>query len=255
MMEEKEDVLEIHIRNSAPVELEDLALSMNAIAKEFSGFCQKRNKNESVKLYLNEVRKGSIVMDLIAVLPVMIPTVVNFNSVCEFAGYMKAMFLLLTKTTNEKPDGMDAESLKNFRDITAPVMKDSKSSMSISIVNSPNANVFVDGNSAQMRLASNTAKAMEDMMNMPAEDFIQKAVLFITQLRDGERSVGDRGVIQSVCNAPKKIISMDDKFKESILGSPDNAFNFGYIVDVVVVKNGDSVVAYRVTKFYERFVP
>jgi len=255
----EENTIEIHFSNNKPIELVDLANSMTALENEFHNFCEKKDSGADAKLYVKEVRKGSVIIDLISSVPALMPLVDNLNAVTEFGGHLGGLFSFLSGKSSEKPATMDVESLRNFRKIVRPVVKDSGSHISVSVKDSPGAvvNVVLDGDDRQMSTYSAKAKSEEDLSQIPKVESIEKAVILLTQIRngDGKNGVGDRGTISSVCKSPKKLISVDDNFKKSILEAPENAFDYGYVADVEVVRNGDSIVAYRITKFYERFEP
>lgn len=255
----KENTLEIHISNNRPIELVDLANSMTALENEFHNFCEKKDAGINAKLYVNEVRKGSVVIDLVSSIPALMPLVDNVNAVLEFGSHLNGICSFLSGKSSEKPATMDVESLKNFRKIVRPVAKDSGARISVSVKESPGAvvNVVFEGNDRQMSSYSKKAEIEEEVFRNNKVELIEKAVFFLTQIRkgDGKNGVGDRGTINSVCDAPKKLIFIDDNVKKLIIDSPENAFSYGYIADVEVERNGDFIVAYRIKKFYERFEP
>lgn len=253
-MNARETVLEIHISNSEPIELDDLAVSMRSLTSEFSRFCARNGMDRDASLRLKEVRQGSIVMDLVSQLAPTIPLVIDFNAVAEFAKNIGSLFRFLAKK-GPMPKGVDAESLENFRGIVLPAVRDRKCVVALSLFGDVIVKDVVTFGTEEARLASKTAEAMEDSLRMPAERTVKKAVLFLSQLRNDGKSVGDRGEIPEICEFPKKIVSLDENFKKSILEAPENAFKFGYVVDVSVVTYGNRVVAYKVLKFHERFEP
>ena len=64
--------LTIEVKNTRPVELLDLIASLTALANEYLRHFQRSNEENSAcegRLYVKEIRKGSIVAELIAASP------------------------------------------------------------------------------------------------------------------------------------------------------------------------------------------
>ncbi len=247
-------ILQVHLYNSKPVEVTDLADMMVALSNEYSSFCKKRGAAGESKLYVSEVRKGSVIVDLIAISSA-VALIENFNSIVEFGGHIKSAYEYLRGITSDRPSDVDVETFRNFKKIVEPSCKDANSRITISVVDSPNSliNVMMDGVSHDASVVKNASDAKDDMENLPSILKEPKVVLYLSQLRNSGDSVGDRGIVENFSKSPKKLISVDDSFKRAVLDSSDNAFNYGYVVDVEVSKIGDRIVAYRIMKYHEKF--
>lgn len=254
-MEEKSPtVLEIHFKNSHPVELTDLADMMNAYASEYSSFCKKKNFPTESRLYVSEVKKGSVVIDLVAIGATAVMSVIeSANTVAEFADFVKRAFEYLRGRNERRPEEIDSGTYKNFKKIVEPCCKDEKSSFTLSVKDCGSVNVFLNQDCTDCAVVKTAASAKESVEALPSLDHLSKAILYVKQIRDSKDSVGDRGIIPEVDKSPKKLFSIDEKFKEALLESRDNAFDYGYLVDVDVSRLGDKVAAYKIMKFHEKF--
>jgi len=228
---------------------------MTALADEYSSFCGKKGYEPGSKLYVSEVRKGSVIVDLIAAAGT-VAMLNDVNTIVEFGTHIKKAYNYLRGNSSEKPDCVDTGTYRNFKKIVEPACKDSDSRFVISVVDSPNSlvNVMMDGVSHDVSVVKQRAEAKDGMDNLPNVVREQKSVLILSQLRNSGDSVGDRGIIEKFSKNAKKLISVDESFKRAVLDSSENAFNYGYIVDVEVSKIGDRVVAYRILKYHEKFL-
>ncbi|MDR2034352.1 MAG: hypothetical protein LBP89_06950 [Helicobacteraceae bacterium] len=71
-MSENAPSLRIVLTNAQPLDLTEYTKSLSALANEFSSFCKNNNigLHEDTRLYIQEIKKGSIVCDLTAMIPI-----------------------------------------------------------------------------------------------------------------------------------------------------------------------------------------
>lgn len=254
-----EDVFEVHLKNSRMVRLADLADSMNALAEMYSSFCGRTDPGHGAELYVKEVRKGSVIIDLASTAGALMPIVENAGSIIQFAAFFKSVVDCLSKPVSVEslPDGADAKTLRNVGRVLNPCVKDADGSVAFSVIGDNNkVSVYVDRTSAECSGISNRAVNVSERMMMPGRALLEKEILYLNQVRNDGKSgnPGDRGIVNSVSKSPKKLISLDDSFKKDVLDSRENFFDYGYIVDIEVERAGDRVVAYRILKYHEKFL-
>lgn len=86
--------LEIKIQNKKPVDLLHLTDSLLSLANEYKRFLHDKGgkiKPES-RLYVKEIRQGSIVIDLIDMLPIAIAFTENVSTIIGYAEFLKKAF-------------------------------------------------------------------------------------------------------------------------------------------------------------------
>ena len=98
--------LTIHFENKSPIELIDFTESFEALGNEYYKFLSEsddfRLKTET-KLYVKEIRNGSVIAVLSDLVPAVIPFVENSNSVIEFTKFLKKGYEYFLGNTTEKP--------------------------------------------------------------------------------------------------------------------------------------------------------
>ncbi len=245
--------MEIRIRNESMVSLADLSESMNAMADEFREFCEKHERECEAQLMVKEIRNGSIDIFLVSSVAALVPLAESFNAIVEFGKHIGGVLSSLLKKTPER-DSIPLRTLENVKKIVSPTVKDSGGRTEITINGNGNTvNVYAFG-SSEARGISESAQYVEDMKRLPERDIFVKEVLYFSQVRDTKGSVGDRAVVESFSKTPKKVVYLDQAFKDSVIDSERNIFDYGFIVDVEVSRIAGKVVAYRVLKFHERFL-
>lgn len=154
----KEDYrLTIEIKNTQPVELVDLTNSLLSFADEYKRFLVFRDgptAAEEIKLYVKEIRTGSIITDLIAIAPGALPFAEHAMTVIDFSGFIsKTINFFLGKTTDEPR--LDKRSYENFSSFLEPVAKDGGAQLNCHTTVNGDVNVFIN-------LDSNNANAIQN---------------------------------------------------------------------------------------------
>lgn len=123
--------LEFKIQNVRPVELVDLTNSLLALGNEYQDFLSREHPEaiaSEVRLYVNEVKSGSVIATLSAMSPLLLDGISYVNTVVDFASFLKrAMTVLsgndddanqkteLTPGTLKKPCANRGASSKGWR--------------------------------------------------------------------------------------------------------------------------------------------
>src|SRR6266446_3921643 len=129
--------LSIEIKNTQPIELVDLTESLIGFADEYKRHIAISDPSalpEEIKLYVKEMRTGSIIADLIAIAPLMLPFVADANHVIEFCEYLSRAYKYLTGRSREKPE-MEKADLLNLMRIVEPIAKDVGAQINVGTIN------------------------------------------------------------------------------------------------------------------------
>lgn len=249
--------LTIEYRNSEPVLLSDLTESLYAISSQYKKFYAEHaedNAPKNVQLYVKEMKSGSIIADLVDNAAPMLGVLGGVNTLIEFAKHLHGIFDFYVGRSSEKPDIPTKTDFSEVAAIINPTAKDSASQINITTTFNGDVHYHVhldsnDSNAIQNRLSADS-KALRE----PVSQEKRKVVLYWFQARsDVSVSTGDKGVIESISTKPVKIIFDNDDLKSSCLLGVENPFRSAYVVDVTVETIGNRPVAYKVTKFYEKF--
>ncbi len=253
-------VLTIHIDNRNPVELIDLTNSFLSLGEEYKRFAANHPEygdSPSVRLYIKEIKTGSIIADLVAIAAIgsqtLLPTLGQANTVIGFSRHLKAAYDYFTGKSNEKPE-LNKTGYGHFSSIVEPIAKDNGSQVNfITTVNQTVVQTFnitsPDANAAQNSIGRELLQLKE-----PERKPHHKVVLYWFQARDDTHSkAGDRGIIESISSSSIKIEFEEDAIKEAMLHGLENPFRSAYVVDVNVETINDRPVLYKIIRYHSRF--
>lgn len=242
----------LEIKNTQPVELMDLANCLLSLGDEYRRFIASAepngiDENKELKLYVEEVRKGSILVDLVVIGTTMY-TQESFSSLFEFINFIKTLFDYLQAKTEKPAQPLEAKTLKNAKNITDIVVKDSKGS--INFINNGSIIIGTDFSAANV-IQNQANKLLEDLAEPEKKEYFN-VVLYLYQVRnESNNEVGDMGIIESIVKRPVKLF-MEEPLKKKILEDKDLLHN-NYIVDVEVSYKKGQPILYFITKLHEKF--
>ncbi|MFT8276093.1 hypothetical protein ACMSSJ_11200 [Kerstersia gyiorum] len=249
--------LVITINNTRPVELIDLAQSMLSMASEYrqmlSGTSACDDPDE-VKLYVKEVRAGSIVQELVPMAMASLPFIDQFNTVADFARHLSALrawFLENRSLIGWQGQPLENKSLQNLSAILEPVAKDPGSVMHIGAV-TVHGDVHVSvtiGSQEASAIQNNVNHALKEQKKSVSGEH-RNVVMYWSQARnDKQAKSGDKAVIESISKAAVKVAFSSDDLKKRMLFDVAHPFEKAFIVDVWAETIHDKPVLYMVHEF------
>lgn len=257
-MGNKESKLTVRFCNKKPVELIDFTESLLGVGQQYIRYLERHPEEaeaKDVKLYIKEVRPGSIIADLIALAPLAIPFIEHTNSIVGFASHAKSFVdYLLGK--GEKPADIEKKDYENYSKIVNPVVKDEGAQFNLSVVVNGNITQTFNINHVEANAAQN--RINRDLLDMkePIERLQRKVVLYWYQARNDPKSkAGDKAIIESISQLPiKTVFGFENLKHEMLFDSDKNPFKFAYMVDVYVETIQNRPAAYKIIEFHEKFL-
>ena len=250
---EEQAALRVHMELSRPVELTDLTLSLLGLGDEYRDFVERHPEictKAGAKLYVRKIKSGSIITDLVAMIPGALPFVEHANTVIQFAGHLKIVLDYLLQRTDAKPE-LGRRNLENALKVLEPVAKDP--SGGIQIIAMPESTVIVNLNSTEANAIQNRARRELEALQEPKVGLHRKVLMYWYQARNDPTSrAGDRAIIESISPRPVKVVFEDDQLKGTILADQENIFRFGYVVDVAVETVQGVPTLYRVLAIHDK---
>lgn len=267
-MTEKSDIknegdnrIRFEILNRLPMELGDLTASLAAFGEEYYRYVQRHPElmcDPRAKLYIREIRSGSVIADLEPYIPpVVLAFVENYDSIVKYVAHIRScIFWLLGIGNNglsvEPEPEMDRTTLENICTIVEPSVKDSGSFTNISTVINGDVQVTINLNSVQANAVQNQARRKLKEIQEPVSGNHERVVMFwYRTTADANKTTGDRAIIESIAKKPVKI-EAPPGIKEQLMGGEDNPLKQAFIVDVTVETVRDIPVLYKVTRFHGR---
>jgi hypothetical protein len=255
--------------NTAPVAVDDLTASLKALSQAYEDFLIASGHvppDEGVKLYIAELRTGSIIATLQALADQarlvfgdqgFADTVSYlFDHADTLAGFVTQLgelieFFLGVRKMEEPPTKKAADQvIKLFE----PLAKDSSGQLAIQFngdVKIGTVNVIY--NSQQANAVQNSAKRYLGP-SLPSSRVLLDEVLTLHQVKGVPKAqAGDKGIIETVSKSPVKLWYASDDIKRSILELHENPFRLAFIVDVDVKTVDDKPALYKVLTLKDSF--
>lgn len=253
-MEQELTTLVFKIDNKQPVELLSLTRSMLSVTSQFDKFNKEKGQNSDAKLYVKEVRKGSIIVELfdISLLSGIIPFAENINVVADFAGHLQNVFNYFIGSGDvvDKPE-LSTSDCDDFSNMINPVALDKGSVLNVYVAGNSNCDININIPSMEANAIQNGLKReKENLRQKELKGVEHKQILTLYQAVDKKK--GNKGIIESLNDKPLGLIFENDDDREKILSNPaQNPLKFAFIVDVRVEEVNNTPSAYRILKYYE----
>jgi len=258
MSEVKDIRLVVEIHNREPIELLDLTKSLVSLASQFNTYATKygdTKENREAKLYVKEIRSGSVILELIEIATVgYLPFLENVNTIVGFATFAKTVFDYYLGKTEKKPE-LTTNDFKELSQIVNPIANDNGSQFNISTNVNGNLELHLHINSLEANAVQNMFERELKALKAPEvlNDTNNKMILTFYQARNDMKSnVGNKGTIEEISPKPMNIIIEDDKIKEKMLYE-DNPLTTAFVVDVKQQLVKGKLVAYKVVNFHGTF--
>lgn len=249
------------IENVRPIELRDLNTSLTAIADQYSRFAGERSEGpaEDFRLYVREVRTGSIIIDLITyatqpqmlapVAPVLIEFTKELGEWFEFFKGVKD-----AKDIKEMIAGKSKKDLQQLSDLVEPAARDPGSSINIKAARGAIVIINSRITSTEANAGQNLLRRHIDHIQVPTTGIHRDQVLYWYQVRhDLAAKPGDKAVIERIYDKPVRVRITSDEIKRTMIDDPANPFKRFYLVDVDVTESEGRPVLYKILEVKDSF--
>jgi hypothetical protein len=250
-------VVRFELKNSQPVELLDLTGALEAFGDAYkdhavdAGFEVDRG---NIKLFVREIRTGSIIADLTSQSDQISFTVNHIDIAAGFLTHLNEIinfFLGIAKLSKEtQPSKREASHINQMFE---PSAKDSGSQLILQV---SGGDVHVHQqftyNSQQANAVQNAARRYIGPQ-LPAVEIKHDALLRLHQVRgDVAAKVGDRGIIEEISPTPAKLTFSSEEVKKQVLDQP-YPFQSVYVVDAEVKAVDGKPGLYRILSVKDAF--
>lgn len=201
-----------------------------------------------------DVRKGSIILELLPALAPIVSTMEFTNAAVDFVKHIGGMVGQLRSVGGRLVDP-STHQLKNLNDMVQNVAKDSNGRLSIAarygngdiiqevVIKKADAVQIIDNTTAQRReIESRGSSTLEKVLMTLHQSSVEN-------LKVGKKT-SEKGIIERVDQVPRTLVYVSDlagqRIKDEILKPDGNPFQKGFIVDVDVETVGGKPKVYRV---------
>lgn len=252
----------VEIKNSQPIDLLEFTASLTALAREHESTLKDGRPDvpvEETRLLVIDIRKGSIILEL---LPALAPFVANaevINTSVDFVRNLASAINVL-KLPNGRLEAPKAQRLKNMQDAVQAIVRDSAGSMKIEarhqdgevlqelIITKIEAEAVAENAATQRREIEQRSGLRYDKVLMRLH---QSSV---ENVKVGKRT-SEKGIIEQVDGSPHSLVYVSDHagriIKSEILAPAGNTYQKGFIVDVDVETVSGRPKVYRILDVHE----
>lgn len=250
--------LVIEIKNKNPVELIDLARSMMSLGDEYkrflAGYEPSYAEADDARLYIRQIRSGSIITELVALAPYTLPLIEHADTVIEYTKQLKSVYEWFIGKSDIKPSGIEKKTLENISTIIDPTAKDHASQINFGAINiQGDLVVNLEINSTEANAAQNSIRRELDLMKEPITGIHREVLMYWAQARNKPEgsSAGDKAKIESIYKGEVKVRFANDGLKTKMLYEEPHPFNKAFIVDVSVETVNDRPALYKVLELHD----
>lgn len=266
-MQDGTPFIELKICLEKPAELFALVNAFTAIGNQFNTYIAREHPNLAgeAQLHVKEIRKGSIIVELIPVILPLLETMDKALIVDDFVnryGGKLGHYLV-----GEKDPEASKSDLNDFLGSVQVIAGDENGNSTISSAiyhetkTTKRAEVYFDTVSAKK--AENCIEQHKTDLELIAYERHERVMMrfYQSNLKDpplGSKRTGERGVIEKLSKKPLAIIYETTLAKERIKHETrddlHNLYNKGFIVDCFVEMSNGKPAAYRVSHVHDIFM-
>lgn len=249
--------LSIKICNERPVELNQLTISLNALAKEYDLFCNKQlnlAKNER-RLEIVKLEKGSLLVEMV---PVAMSVIQEVNPVLAFTKYLVDTLSFFTGKSEQAPaNSFTSKNCDNLTNFLSQTANDNGSRLVINAANNSGTTHIgatldsLMSNAAQNQISLYKAQLAEGAPLIKHKEAFYWAVASFAEVKSDQ----DKGVIEKLDKKPHKVIFENETDKMFMTQFNPHYRkdwqNLVYIVDVEAIKIQDVIKTYKILRVYD----
>lgn len=252
----------VTIENRDPIDLLDFTASLTGLAREHESRIRADRPGvdvEETRLLIIEVRKGSIILEMVPALAPIVGTMEFTNTAVDFVKHLGSLMGPLKKPGGRVEDPTTAQ-LKNVTDAVQAIVRDSNGALRVEariktgrvlqefIIDKDDATV-IEANAIEQRREIESARSVaypRVLMRLHQSS--------VEDLKVGKKT-SEKGIVESIDLTPRPLIYASDlagrRIKDEIFKPDGNPFQKGFVVDLDVETVNGRPKAYRVVDVVE----
>lgn len=250
--------LEITINNENPVSLKDLSLSLLSFNHQFHKFIESESEKDTdfgSELLIKEVRKGSIIIELVAVAAPIAPLLWEGGTLSQWSNVVQGVLNWFLGKVNSPPKELTKQDLIEWNKFVEPVAKDHGSQMNIIVSDGGTVINNFTINSTEANAIQNEISRKIEQLESPEDHVHKRKVMYWYQAKfDPNSETGNRAIIDDISSKSLKVIFENSAVKDSMFHPPEHFkkqwHELAYVVDVEVETVRGVPKMYKVLNYY-----
>lgn len=254
--------IEVIIANHDPLDLIDFTASLTAMAREHESRLKASNPKidiDETRLLIVDIRKGSVVLELLPILAPIISTAEVTNTAVAFVEHLGRAFSILQKPKGRIENPTTAQ-LKNMSDAVQVIANDSAGQLKIAAKyqNGQVIQEFIVTKAEAMQIAQNAYDQRKEIEKKESAEFKMVLMRLHQTSADSlkiDKRTSEKGIVERIDGTPRTLIYASDlagqRIKSEILQADGNPFQKGFIVDLDVETVNGSPRVYRIVEVHD----
>lgn len=253
--------LEIEINNENPVSLKDLSLSLLSFNHQFHKFVEAETENGAemgAELLIKEVRKGSIVIELVSQVSPIVPLLWEGGTLSQWSSVVQGVYGWLLGKIENPPREVTKQDLQEWNKFVEPVVKDHGSQMNINVSDGGTVVNNFTISSTEANAIQNEIGRKIEQLDEPEDHIHRRKVMYWYQAKfDPHSETGNRAIIDDLSKKSMKVIFENNAVKEEMLHPADRFkkqwHELAYVVDIEVETVRGVPKMYKVLRYYPEY--
>lgn len=259
---EQKNYLEMTIQLSKPAELHDLIRAFTALGRQFDEHIKKNHPaymNE-VKIYVRQLRKGSIIADLVPYIPPLIEikeVVLIIDSFVDRYGHTLTKYL-----KGEHQDDASKSDLDDYIGQIIATARDPNGNIqlkSIEVEKSKNRErCIAKFDTKQSQTIENEVLKHKEALEVKKYEVLENVLLVFWQSNvketDVGRQTGEKAIVEEASKKPLAVIYdsglAEEKIKHETKDGDRNLYKLGFYVNCRVERLNSKPVAIRISEVF-----
>lgn len=257
-----EDVpkLTLTLDHDGPMPLGSFTEALSRLSGRYGRYSRTHGEADAAKLYIAEIRQGSIVIDLVSAAvaaQAVIEGAGGVNNLFEF-GKNVASLLGKFRSGDTNPAEVSISDCDDARAIIKPVLNSDGGGLTLAVNGDYNIiqPILIHLNQHEAQVIDNRAALLRNALGTQIEQSVSSALFVWKQIQDGPGvEVGkrspDRGIIASVDRTARPVVFADANVKDDMYRGDQNPFEVGFVVDALILLGPNGPAGYRITALHD----
>lgn len=246
--------IEYIIDYKEPIELSVFTKALNSFSSEYKKFTSENFEGQQptdAKLYIQDIKEGSIIATLVEFANNSIPFLANANTVVEFGGFLRNTFEYFKGNKAVQKPKYDVADLENLVGILAPACENDNSTK-ISVSGDNNQVLILQvGSGEANEITNRISTAKKELLEKNEKTHRKQAFYWEQAKKDIGSKTGYIGVIEAISQNKINVTFDDENIKKQMIVGQENPFTTIYIVDVEVQTVRQEPKVYKILTLHE----